>query len=60
MEVVEKGRNSLSLIQLYILGNNIHMSKYVLSFLSFILAGRNCPFKKRMGNLVTEFAEGLY
>lgn len=57
--MVEKVRNSLSLPQLYILGNNIHMSKYVLSFLSFILAGRNCPFKKRMGNVVAEFAESL-
>lgn len=57
--MVEKVRNSLSLIQLYLLGNNIHMSKYVLYFLSFFLSGRNCPFKKRMGCLVAEFAEGL-
>lgn len=58
--MVEKFRNSLSLIQLCVLGNSIHMSKYVLYFLSFILSGRNCPCKKRMGSLVAEFAEGLY
>lgn len=33
----------------------IYPNRLCLFFFSFILAGRSCPFKKRMGNLVIEF-----